>query len=405
MPGFFSIDETAVPDDAHSRTLKCGVCRLNRTCISPCMEASGDGGKGILIIGSAPDEEEDKHGSQCLGRGNQYLQNELSRLGIDMEKDCRRVFAVNCYPPKGRSLSSTEVEACRPLVWREIKNHPPKLILVLGAAALQSFLGHRTKKALGGFGRWCGWETPDRDTGAWSTITFHPNMVQRHRDDVMKIFFRQDLEQAISLLHRSPPQYKREQDCVEVLSENEAISALEFLIKSPRLISIDYETTGLKPHRKGHQIVSCAISDDGESGISFMVDGGVVPALKKVLNCEAIRKIAANKKFEEIWSRVILGTEVRGWVFDSMLAAHVLDNRRGVTGLKFQAYVKYGIADYNSHIAPFLEGTDPQDSNSFNRILSLDPREILVYGGIDAILEHRLALDQDREMGGKAGLL
>ncbi len=42
-------------------------------------------------------------------------------------------------------------------------------------------------------------------------------------------------------------------------------------------------------------------------------------------------------KYEDTWSREKLKQQGKGWLWDSMIAAHILDNRPGVTGLKFPA--------------------------------------------------------------------
>jgi hypothetical protein len=125
----------------------------------------------------------------------------------------------------------------------------------------------------------------------------------------------------------------------------------------------------------------------------------VVSLLKKVLTHERIWKIAANMKFEEIWSREILKIRVANWLWDSMLAAHNLDNRQEITGLKFQAYVNYGIIDYDSHIKPFLQSKEENNGNAFNRIHEVDLFDLLTYCGIDSMLEYRLAFDQMKLMG------
>jgi DNA polymerase I-like protein with 3'-5' exonuclease and polymerase domains len=116
----------------------------------------------------------------------------------------------------------------------------------------------------------------------------------------------------------------------------------------------------------------------------------------QLLANENIKKIAHNLKFEETWSKVRLRQSVKGWNWDTMLMAHILDNRRGVTGLKFQTYVYFGIADYSSEIEPYLISVDPKDGNSLNRIEELikkpgEKEKLLKYCALDSIFEYRLA--------------
>ena len=72
-----------------------------------------------------------------------------------------------------------------------------------------------------------------------------------------------------------------------------------------------------------------------------------------------------------------------------MLAAHVLDNRTGVCGLKTQSYIHFGLPDYNSHIEKFLKSDG--GGNTFNKIHQIPTVDLLTYGGMDAMLEFRLA--------------
>ena len=116
-----------------------------------------------------------------------------------------------------------------------------------------------------------------------------------------------------------------------------------------------------------------------------------------------IGKMAHNIKFEETWSVVRLRQPVKNWVWDSMLAAHVLDNRPGVTGLKFQTYVNFGVIDYDSEVAPYLKAPT-KGGNDFNRIYELlkkpdGEEKLLRYCGLDAIYEYRLAMLQMNKIG------
>jgi len=108
-------------------------------------------------------------------------------------------------------------------------------------------------------------------------------------------------------------------------------------------------------------------------------------------------------KFEQNWSVERVGTPVYGWEWDSMQAAHILDNRKGITGLKFQAYVNFGLIDYDSHIEGWLKGGGEQGANSINKVRELvekkGPDELLTYCGLDSLLEFKLAEIQRKELG------
>jgi hypothetical protein len=105
-------------------------------------------------------------------------------------------------------------------------------------------------------------------------------------------------------------------------------------------------------------------------------------------------------KHEDNWLSTLCGISTNPWNFDTMQAAHILDNRPGVTGLKFQSYIKFGLSGYEQEISPFLKSPD---ANTPNRISELTKdkdalNKLLTYNGIDSLVTFRLAAVQKLEM-------
>ena len=403
MSGFFTMQQYQRPSNRMMSVPGCGGCGLHKTCHTPKMKPTGDGELGILFLAEAPDEKEDLRGKQLIGKSGQRLRRVLKKLDIDLDADCRKINGINCRPESNRTPTAAEIDACRPNLIKEIQRFKPKLIVPLGGVAVQSLLGHRWKKELGGITRWRGWAIPDRELQCWICPTFHPAYVEREvkKNPAAQLVFEKDLRIAMSCLDREFPQYEDEAKQVEILTEYADIADFlnDLLASPPAMSAFDYECTGLKPHADGHAIVTCAISDRPDRAVAFNMVNRAKPLMRKYLADPNIKKIAANMKFEEIWSRVRLKTRVEGWLWDTMLASHVLDNRPFISSLKFQCYVQYGLIDYDSHIEPFLKSADSDNANSFNNIYKIDRTELLVYNGVDAILEHRLARDQMLKMG------
>ncbi|KKK64622.1 hypothetical protein LCGC14_2982360, partial [marine sediment metagenome] len=157
-----------------------------------------------------------------------------------------------------------------------------------------------------------------------------------------------------------------------------------------------YETDRLKPDADDSQIISCAISN-GEHTVAYPWVGEAIIETSRLLR-SPIPKIAANIKFEERWTRKVLGHGVRNWKRDTMQAAHVLNNEPGITSVKFQAFVRLGVGDYDSHIVPYFKSAS---SNAPNRIKELNLSDLLLYNGMDALLEFKIAEKQMKEMGDK----
>lgn len=114
-----------------------------------------------------------------------------------------------------------------------------------------------------------------------------------------------------------------------------------------------------------------------------------------LLGNPSILKVGHNIKYEDMWSKVYFDQSVEGWYWDTMLMSHVLDNRDGITSLKFQTYINFGIIDYASEIEPYLKADDSKNGNAFNSVMQLLSNEnwkdkLLKYCGFDAVYTYRL---------------
>jgi hypothetical protein len=161
-------------------------------------------------------------------------------------------------------------------------------------------------------------------------------------------------------------------------------------------VAVDYETNCIKPEWPKARLVSCAVSN-GERTISYPWTEKTKTATGILLHSSSTQKIASNLKMEERWTIKEFGHGVINWGWDTMLAAHCLDNRTGICSLKFQALVQFGLPNYNLHIEPYLKSSH----GPYNRITEIDLRQLLLYGGMDAILEYLLAMKQRKAMGFK----
>jgi uracil-DNA glycosylase len=395
--GFFSKKETESVSRPDGKTYSCISCGLFKDCKSPKMQPFGNFKKKILNIGEAPGEWEDKNGRPWQGRAGKLLQRSYEKLGIDLFEDCLNINAVHCRPMdkdgEDRTPTNLEIESCRRTTLQIIKDYKPNVIILFGFIPIYSIIGHRWKKDLGSINKWRGFTIPDQDFMSWVCPTFHPSYIEKAKDGPEEAVWLGDLKQIVDKIDKPVPIYQEPN--IEIIED---LSVLDHIMAGP--IAFDYETTGLKPHGEGHRIVSCAIADSADHAYSFLMPNtrqGREP-LVRLLNNEYIEKWAHNMKFEDEWTTVRLKTNVVWWDWDSMLAAHVLDNRDGVTSLKFQSYVQFGIVDYASEISPYLSA-DKKNANSINTIFKLletpaGVKKLLTYGGYDAINEYRLCYQQ-----------
>lgn len=140
----------------------------------------------MMFVGEQPGDAEDLAGHPFVGPAGAILDRALIDAGIDR----RKVFVSNAvkhfkFEPRGKRRlhskpNATEIEACRWWLTEELKFVTPKLIVVLGATAARSVLGHTvTISALRGL------PTPyTSEAHVW--VTVHPSYLLRIPDDAQR---------------------------------------------------------------------------------------------------------------------------------------------------------------------------------------------------------------------------
>jgi DNA polymerase len=375
------------------------------------MKPYGDFKKGILNIGEAPGEHEDRRGKQWQGKTGRALKAMYDSLGINLFKDCININAINCRPTKdsgNREPEDEEITSCRRRVFEVIDEYKPKLIMLFGGCAVKSVIGSRWTKDLGGISRWRGWTIPDRELNAWICPVFHPSYVERGEAQI-EVIWEKDLRRAFRKIGKPIPEFIDERTQIEILTNPKDIRRMLIDVMQgtpfhPYFVAFDYETTGMKPQRKGHKIICASVCAEPGKAYAFMMMEEIWRIWRVFLRSD-IGKIAQNLKHEDNWSKVLQKTDVKNWAWDPMLAARLLAGRPGCASLKFQAYVRYGLPNWQyDWVEDFLEMEDNKDGNSFNRIEELvkserGQRMLLEYCGIDGLKTLPLSLEQMQEMG------
>ncbi|HRE16575.1 MAG TPA: uracil-DNA glycosylase [Rhodocyclaceae bacterium] len=101
----------------------------------------GDPQADWLFIGEGPGAEEDERGEPFVGQAGKLLDNMLAALDLNRHQRVYIGNTVKCRPPGNRTPSADEMSACRPYLERQIALIQPKIIVLLGKAAVHSVLG------------------------------------------------------------------------------------------------------------------------------------------------------------------------------------------------------------------------------------------------------------------------
>jgi len=418
----------------------CQKCGLSLSCRSPKMKYTGQGKKGVLIISEAPGSQEDEaweqlgyeEPTQLIGEAGQLLRRELKILKLDLDTDFWKTNALSCRPHTAsganRPPTKTELKNCKPLVDKTIKELNPKMIWLLGGKAVESFyMGRFSNLSINRWRKLC---IPDRKTGAWIIPLFHPSYILRQQyDENLKATFKRDLKWAASCINKKPFTLTDErEDVIRIYDFDLIVKVLTEILRVADDQSVmlykDYETNCLKPQWPGSKIATvslcfnknvvkkiinelkeykfktCKFIGAAESPEFLFTNTNSVSVafpfqysdffsreqinklrslLRKIHTSQNIAFQAHNIKFEDSWDREILGVQAYSWNWDTMLAAHILDNRSKFTGLKFQSYINFGLEPYNKEIDKYLKAK----SGHFNKVDKAPLDELLLYNGID----------------------
>ena len=384
---------------------QCGSCGLFEGCLSPKMPVTGEGRRRVLIVAEAPGAEEDRRNEQLVGAAGQELRRILRSIDIDLDVDCWKTNSLICRPPDNRAPTNDEIDYCRPNLTNAIKELEPVVVIPMGAAATRSVLGPFWREDVGSIGTWAGWKIPLQAVNMWVVPTWHPSYIMREREDksaiadVLKLWFKRHLEWAFELSPRRPwdtvPDLASK---IEIeLHPESAARWIRSIIERGGATAFDYETNMLKPDSDEAEIVSCSICWRGLETLAYPMVGEAVQATVEYLKSK-LPKLGANNKFETRWSRAKLGTDVTGWVWDSMDSAHHLDPRSNITSVKFQGFARLGQEPWDLKVRPYLIA---EGGNTKNRIRDLDRKTLLQYNGMDSLVEFHVGRLQRAEMHGE----
>ena len=398
MYGLFSESELMNQQKpTQSMVPKCGLCGLFKGCITPRMKPHGRGKKRILLVGEAPGEDEDKKGIQFIGKAGRKLREVCRRIGFDVDRDAVKTNALICRPPNNDISNFDMVDWCRPNLIKTINEVKPDIIIPMGKVAFKSLLSWVWKDDIGTtVERWVGWRIPCQKLNAWICPTYHPSYILREESSVLELWFERHLKAATELKGKPwdvVPNYLSQVQVI--VNPKEAAKQIRRITQAGGEVSFDYETNCLKPDNKYARIVACSLCWEGQKTIAYPWHGPAIDATFEFLRSKRCKKIGYNLKFEERWTRRMFGVGVRNWIWCGMTAAHILDNRPGISGLKFQAFVQLGQDVWDANIQQFLHASGGYGENKIKQVGLSD---LLLYCGMDSLMEFIIAKKQMKEV-------
>src|SRR5947208_4955074 len=174
-----STDKGALLAPIQARVAVCTKCPHLARSRTQTVFGVGNPDAELMFIGEAPGADEDAQGEPFVGRAGQLLTKIIKAMGF-ARQDVYIANILKCRPdvPAGsfgnRVPTPVEMQTCRPYLVEQIEIIEPKVVVALGAVAVEGLLGVRgTMRDLRG--RWHTYnQTP-------LMITYHPAYLLRNQ--------------------------------------------------------------------------------------------------------------------------------------------------------------------------------------------------------------------------------
>ncbi len=191
------IDMLAAISSRVSVCVKCPHLASSRT---QTVFGIGNADADLMFVGEAPGADEDRQGEPFVGRAGQLLTKIIETMGF-ARGDVYIANILKCRPDMPRGVSGNrpptlaEMETCRPYLMEQIDIIQPKVVVALGATAVEGLLGSRGSM---------------RDLrGRWHTynntplmITYHPAYLLRNQSPAEKRKVWEDMLLVLERLER-----------------------------------------------------------------------------------------------------------------------------------------------------------------------------------------------------------
>ena len=169
---------------------ECRGCDLYRHATQAVFGA-GARGSTLFLVGEQPGDREDLAGKPFVGPAGLLLDRALAEAGVARSK----VYVTNAvkhfkFEPRGKKRihqkpSASEVEACRPWLYRELEVVRPRLLVCLGATAARTVFGP-SFRLLARRGRVLETSPPLREVAPRALATIHPSAALRAPEEAAR---------------------------------------------------------------------------------------------------------------------------------------------------------------------------------------------------------------------------
>lgn len=121
------------------KCLQCQKCSLGKTRTNIVFD-DGIANSKLMLIGEAPGFYEDQQGRPFVGKAGQLLDRIFASVGLTRKEHVYICNTLKCRPPENRNPLPEEKEACWEYLKAQVDIIQPRIILLCGRVAVNSFI-------------------------------------------------------------------------------------------------------------------------------------------------------------------------------------------------------------------------------------------------------------------------
>lgn len=336
-------------------------CNINTT--------TAEGGPyKIVFVADFPDRGDNNNGFIGHARALDKVIELCKRANIDLN-EAYLTYLTRCFTYKKPSIQ--EIKACTPYTMDDIERLQPEVVVLLGTAAQRLFNLHGEGGVTKLRGKHFTLPLPGRDPEkTYSVVATYDPAIFFHRSDV---YLEQRILDDYRMIHKLADKkeivQKNQYAKYEVLDNLYNIREFVSEVKQRKFFAFDTETRGLPWTREPMILISFSIGEGENYILPFYhhteeVTNGwnlrkawsdrakyevIVPLLKEIFENEAVHKAAHNLKFDANVLRKHLDIRVKGYIYDTMLMHHLL-NEQKPHDLEYLMDVELGTGNYSHKV-------------------------------------------------------
>ncbi len=147
---------------------RCALCETRHNVVFGVGPMDAD----VMFIGEGPGEQEDLKGEPFVGPAGKLLDDMMSIIDLDRQKNAYIANIVKCRPPRNRDPLETEQDACIDYLRNQVALIQPKIIVCLGRISATKLI-RPDFRITREHGTWT------ERGGIWFTATYHPSALLR----------------------------------------------------------------------------------------------------------------------------------------------------------------------------------------------------------------------------------